>query len=37
MARTASVLNVKNVNELWYGIIPIQLTGFALVLFLQLI
>ncbi|WP_217972396.1 CitMHS family transporter [Staphylococcus xylosus] len=32
MARTASVLNVKNVNELWYGIIPVQLIGFALVL-----
>ncbi|MFQ3904519.1 citrate:proton symporter [Staphylococcus sp. Mo2-7] len=32
MARTASVLGVKNVNELWYGIIPIQITGFILVL-----
>lgn len=32
MARTASVLGVKNVNELWYGIIPIQITGLILVL-----
>ncbi|WP_248499001.1 CitMHS family transporter [Staphylococcus haemolyticus] len=32
MARVASVLKVKSVNELWYGIIPVQLIGFVLVL-----
>lgn len=32
MARTASVLNIKNVNELWYGVIPIQIIGFFLIL-----
>lgn len=32
MARVASVLKVKSVNELWYGIIPVQLIGFMLVL-----
>lgn len=32
MARVASVLKVKSVNELWYGIILVQLIGFVLVL-----
>ncbi|MCH4534611.1 CitMHS family transporter [Staphylococcus haemolyticus] len=32
MARVASVLKVKSVNELWYGIISVQLIGFVLVL-----
>lgn len=32
MARVASVLKVKSVNELWYGISPVQLIGFVLVL-----
>ncbi|MCH4351731.1 CitMHS family transporter [Staphylococcus haemolyticus] len=32
MARVVSVLKVKSVNELWYGIIPVQLIGFVLVL-----
>lgn len=32
MARVASVLKVKSVNELWHGIIPVQLIGFVLVL-----
>ncbi|UDI77370.1 CitMHS family transporter [Staphylococcus taiwanensis] len=32
MARVASVLKVKSVNELWYGLIPVQLIGFVLVL-----
>src|SRR5699024_10937501 len=32
MARTASVIHFKNVNELWYGVIPVQIIGFILVL-----
>ena len=32
MARVASVLKVKSVNELWYGLIPVQIIGFILVL-----
>src|SRR5699024_8770630 len=32
MARTASVINIKNVHELWYGVIPVQIIGFVLVL-----
>ncbi|WP_239703757.1 MULTISPECIES: citrate:proton symporter [unclassified Mammaliicoccus] len=30
MARTASVLKVDNINQLWYNIIPIQLIGIVL-------
>ena len=32
MARVATVLKVKSVNELWYGLIPIQIIGFVLVI-----
>lgn len=32
MARVASVLKAKSVNELWYGLIPVQIIGFILVL-----
>lgn len=32
MARVASVLNIKNVNALWYGVIPVQLIGFVLLI-----
>jgi CitMHS family citrate-Mg2+:H+ or citrate-Ca2+:H+ symporter len=32
MARTASVLHAKSVNELWYGVIPVQIVGIFLVL-----
>lgn len=32
MARVATVLKVKSVNELWYGLIPIQIIGFVLVM-----
>ena len=31
----ASVLKVKSVNELWYGIIPVQLIGFVLSTYLR--
>lgn len=30
MARTASVLKVDNINDLWYQVIPIQLVGIVL-------
>ncbi|NGC32876.1 CitMHS family transporter [Staphylococcus aureus] len=32
MARVAAVLKAKSVNELWYGLIPIQIIGFILVM-----
>ncbi|MBM0867437.1 citrate-Mg2+:H+ or citrate-Ca2+:H+ symporter, CitMHS family [Staphylococcus auricularis] len=32
MARTASVIKADNVNQLWYGILPVQLIGFVLIL-----
>ncbi|ASE36896.1 CitMHS family transporter [Staphylococcus pettenkoferi] len=32
MARTATVLHAKDVNSLWYGIIPVQIVGVVLVL-----
>ncbi|MBO1199546.1 TRAP transporter large permease subunit [Staphylococcus simiae] len=32
MARVATVLKAKSVNELWYGLIPIQIIGFVLVM-----
>ena len=28
MARVAAVLKAKSVNELWFGLIPIQIIGF---------
>ena len=31
MARVATVLKVKSVNELWYGLIPIQIIGLSLI------
>lgn len=34
MARVATVLKAKSVNELWYGLIPIQIIGFILVMLL---
>lgn len=34
MARVATVLKAKSVNELWYGLIPIQIIGFVLVMIL---
>lgn len=32
MARVATVLKAKSVNELWYGLIPVQIIGFVLVM-----
>ncbi|MFB2405891.1 CitMHS family transporter [Staphylococcus aureus] len=32
MARVAAVLKAKSVNELWFGLIPIQIIGFILVM-----
>ncbi|MCU5745312.1 citrate:proton symporter [Staphylococcus sp. SQ8-PEA] len=32
MARTATVLHEKDVNALWYGVIPVQIVGVILVL-----
>ena len=31
MARTASVIGVDNINDLWYQVIPLQLIGIVLV------
>ncbi|MBI5974822.1 CitMHS family transporter [Staphylococcus canis] len=35
MARVAAVLKTETVNELWYGLIPVQIIGFLLVMLLS--